>query len=418
MEPTSEFVMFTPLLARIDAELARFASLLLPEEDTPDLSVAQWTRWIPALIDDLAELRLHDPVGALRRLTHLTMLASVVGELVVDDAEFAAQQALFAEIDGHYAPFLMALVQGEPADLPRRVLDAVLEEDMVHVDLPPELLAALGSAGREELLVGLLAVSPAWNPINEVVFAKSVLARVLEMVERHGLQDRVDPEQMFNRLLGEAAPISLLAPWLDRVLDRLARQDAESRPDPVTGLAARCEALGRPDLAQQLRRRAFEVLLEPRQLRAWLGHLPLDEQSAAEARALQGVRKHADHDAALLFLVDWPDHAGAVALVREWHGEIIGPGSHGLLHAAELLELQAPDAALLLYRRALHAQLRAGFASMRKDHLLEKCATLWTQYPEGPYESHDAFAAGLERGTAAWFSARGLSPLLVVAPEH
>nr|WP_314527954.1 DUF6880 family protein [uncultured Brevundimonas sp.] len=104
------------------------------------------------------------------------------------------------------------------------------------------------------------------------------------------------------------------------------------------------EAEGRKEEAQDLRWVMFERDLSAPVLRAYLARLPDFDDVEALDRALAHVAAHADFEAALGFLMDWPAHREAAALVERRIREVRAPLALKSDWAARLAQ-KYPDAA-------------------------------------------------------------------------
>ena len=104
------------------------------------------------------------------------------------------------------------------------------------------------------------------------------------------------------------------------------------------------EAEGRKDEAQDLRWRLFERDLSTPVLRAYLARLPDFDDVEALDRALAHAATYADVETALGFLMDWPAHREAAALVERRIREVRSPLPLKADWAARLAQ-KYPDAA-------------------------------------------------------------------------
>lgn len=104
------------------------------------------------------------------------------------------------------------------------------------------------------------------------------------------------------------------------------------------------EAEGRKEEAQDLRWRLFERDLSAPVLRAYLARLPDFDDVEALDRALAHAATHADFETALGFLMDWPAHREAAALVERRIREVRSSLSLKADWAARLAQ-KYPDAA-------------------------------------------------------------------------
>lgn len=159
------------------------------------------------------------------------------------------------------------------------------------------------------------------------------------------------------------------------------------------------EALGRLDDAQRERWTIFEANLSAEYLKAFLKHLPDFDDEEAENRALTFAGQYPDFHQALAFLVDWPAHGQAAALVLVRHGEMDG-NHYGLLTpAAEALEQGHPLAATLMLRAMIDFSLDRA-RSTRYGHAarhLQTCAFLAKRIENfGDHLDHDGYVAQLK----------------------
>ena len=163
------------------------------------------------------------------------------------------------------------------------------------------------------------------------------------------------------------------------------------------------EALGRLEDAQSLRWRTFERDLDAGMLREYLARLPDFDDVEAEERALDLVTTRASIHGALGFLIGWPAHHRAAALIREKHGSLDGALYLILGPASEALETTYPLAATLLLRAMVEDTLRYARSTRYKHAVrhLQTCGFLsgvieaWDEI-----EPHDAFVARLRKDHA------------------
>ena len=161
------------------------------------------------------------------------------------------------------------------------------------------------------------------------------------------------------------------------------------------------DALGRGAEAQAARWARFEAALSEGDLRAYLERLPDFEDIEAEERALDHVARHRDVHAALAFLVRWPAHERAAALVLSRAEELDGNAYWVLTPAAEALAERHPLAATLTLRAMIGFALREARSSRYRHaarHLVE-CVNLASRIAEwGAVVPHDLHLAGLRTG--------------------
>lgn len=155
------------------------------------------------------------------------------------------------------------------------------------------------------------------------------------------------------------------------------------------------EAEGEGATADAARWALFERTLSPEALRALLAKLADFEDVVALDRAFEIAAGHGDLMRALAFLMDWPAHREAAALILKRRSEL--RGAHNDLPAwAERLSARHPQAALLLVRaRALALRrLGAGFSDEVADLIIE-AESLAVGLTDETIPSHAAFLAEL-----------------------
>ncbi|MEO6716308.1 MAG: DUF6880 family protein, partial [Novosphingobium sp.] len=169
------------------------------------------------------------------------------------------------------------------------------------------------------------------------------------------------------------------------------------------------EELGRSNDAQAERWAIFERDLNADYLRAYLKRLPDFDDEEAEARAIGHARGYAGFHQAVAFLVNWPAHDAAAALILDRHSELDGDHYWLLTPAADALDQRHPLAAMLMLRAMI------GFAldkarSKRYGHAarhLKTCDYLAKRIDDsGIHPDHDAWVADLRlrhgRKAAFW----------------
>lgn len=158
------------------------------------------------------------------------------------------------------------------------------------------------------------------------------------------------------------------------------------------------QANGRQDEAQRRRWAAFETTLSVSRLRSFLKGLPDFDDVVAEDDAKKIAAEFPRFDAALAFLIEWPDLAAAARLIVNRHGAINGADVALLTAAARRLEGGYPLAATLLLRAMIRNALTYGIAGRYKAaarHLLEMESLSPTIADFGEFPDHDAFMVDL-----------------------
>jgi hypothetical protein len=158
------------------------------------------------------------------------------------------------------------------------------------------------------------------------------------------------------------------------------------------------DAVGEREAAQGARWALFQASLSREVLKAYLKRLPDFEDVEREDEALDWVMSQPRAEPALGFLVEWPDHRRASAMVRKRLQALNGDAVATLTPAADALAARDPLAASLVYRLMLVDTLRYK-RSARYRHAarcLDECAGLaanikdWESWP-----SHQAFVSRL-----------------------
>jgi hypothetical protein len=168
-------------------------------------------------------------------------------------------------------------------------------------------------------------------------------------------------------------------------------------------------ALDRLDDAQTHRWQRFCETLNGDFLRPYLKSLPDFEDIEAEDRARAHALQFGDAMTALAFLLNWPDHATASALILNRIDELDGNQFEILTPAAEILRDRFPLAAVLLWRAMINFALHHGRAtrySHAADHLND-CELLDAEIADyAQYPTHHDYIKSLEnrheRKTSFW----------------
>ncbi|MDO8408610.1 MAG: hypothetical protein Q7S93_00885 [Phenylobacterium sp.] len=155
------------------------------------------------------------------------------------------------------------------------------------------------------------------------------------------------------------------------------------------------EAEGDSGAADAARWRLFERTLSPEALRTLLAKLADFEDVVALDRAFEIAAAHGDLMRAVAFLMDWPAHREAAALILKRRSELRGSWND-LPAWAERLSARHPQAALLLVRaRALALRrLGAGF-SEEVEQLISEAEVLAVGLAESDIPSHQDFLSEL-----------------------
>ena len=169
------------------------------------------------------------------------------------------------------------------------------------------------------------------------------------------------------------------------------------------------EAMGRSPDAQTERWAIFERDLNADYLRAYLKGLPDFDDEDAETRAIAHAGGYAGFHQALAFLIEWPTHDAAAALILKKHRELDGDHYGLLTPAADALDQRHPLAATLMLRAMTDFALDKA-RSKRYGHAarhLKTCEYLSERIDDwGGHPDHDAWVADLRlrhgRKTAFW----------------
>ena len=163
---------------------------------------------------------------------------------------------------------------------------------------------------------------------------------------------------------------------------------------------AALEALGRSDEAQAQRWEFALQELSGRHLRDYLKRLPAFEDMPAEERALDLVAEHDDLEAALWFLLHWPEPHRAARLVLAAPKPLNGDRYSLLAPLAELLEKRHPLAATVCLRAMIDFTLKVK-RPKRYPHAarhLETCHRLAAAINNwGDLVDHRSYVAQLRR---------------------
>ncbi|VXC06932.1 DUF6880 family protein [Brevundimonas sp. G8] len=186
------------------------------------------------------------------------------------------------------------------ADLARRLLDP-LDKTLSVRGMRTVMRRLADRAGDLDLWLSLTTPEERGSPDFAAVMAKRLLVADRIPEARQALEAALAPSAGNRRWTfgrsPQAGPPTLTPAWEATSIDLL---DAE----------------GRKDEAQDLRWAMFERDLSAPVLRAYLARLPDFDDVEALDRALAHAATHADFETALGFLMDWPAHREAAALVE------------------------------------------------------------------------------------------------------
>ncbi|MDP1617293.1 MAG: hypothetical protein Q8S47_14675 [Phenylobacterium sp.] len=181
---------------------------------------------------------------------------------------------------------------------------------------------------------------------------------------------------------------------------RPAPKASAPEPQPESWYAAEIavlEAEGDVEAADAARWRLFERTLSEDALRALLAKLADFEDVVALDRAFEIAAGHGDLMKALAFLIDWPAHREAAALVLKRRSELRGSWND-LPAWAERLSARHPQAALLLVRARAMALLRLGAGFTEEvQQLIAEAEVLAVGLSDPDIPGHETFLADLRQ---------------------
>ena len=342
----------------------------------PSLALGRLVAWFD-LYPGLTR-RVQDPKGELALIfdsasSDLTALASKLGP---DIAGPILGEALSTRLS-EWAAWVGRGAEGLSPDLARRLL----------VDLTA---GKPQPTGRLALVVRRLADR-----------AGDLDAWILSLSEA----DRKKPDvaaEIARRLAeagqAEAAREALEAARVSSPAARPARKASAPEPQAESWHAAEIavlEAEGDAEAADAARWRLFERTLSEDALRALLAKLADFEDVVALDRAFQIAAGHGDLMKALAFLMDWPAHREAAALILKRRAELRGSWND-LPAWAERLSARHPQAALLLVRARAMALLRLGAGFTEEvEQLIGEAEVLAVGLADPDIPSHQDFLADL-----------------------
>lgn len=199
-----------------------------------------------------------------------------------------------------YARWIGAGGDDLSADLARRLLDP-LDKASSARGMQTVMRRLADRAGDLDLWLSLTTPEERGSPDFAAVMAKRLLVADRVPEARQALEAALAPSAGNRRWTfgrsPQAGPPVLTRAWEATSIDLL-------------------EAEGRKDEAQELRWAMFERDLSAPVLRAYLARLPDFDDVEALDRALAHAATHADFETALGFLMDWPAHREAAALIE------------------------------------------------------------------------------------------------------
>ena len=227
-----------------------------------------------------------------------------------------------------YARWIGAGGEKLTADLARRLLDT-LDKTSSARGMRTVMRRLADRAGDLDLWLSLTTPEERGSPDFAAVMAKRLLVADRVPEARQALEAALAPSAGNRRWTfgrsPQAGPPTLTPAWEATSIDLL-------------------EAEGRKDEAQELRWAMFERDLSTPVLRAYLARLPDFDDVEALDRALAHAATYADFETALGFLMDWPAHREAAALVERRIREVRAPLPLKADWAARLAQ-KYPDAA-------------------------------------------------------------------------
>lgn len=275
--------------------------------------------------------RIKDQKGEVSAAFETTApdLWRIAGAAVQADEKAVAPLAQAVERQPlEYARWIGAGGEELTADMARRLLDT-LDKTSSARGMRTVMRRLADRAGDLDLWLSLTTPEERGSPDFAAVVAKRLLVADRVPEARQALEAALAPSAGNRRWTfgrsPQAGPPTLTPAWEATSIDLL-------------------EAEGRKDEAQELRWAMFERDLSTPVLRAYLARLPDFDDVEALDRALAHAATHADLETALGFLMDWPAHREAAALVERRIREVRTPLPLRADWAARLAQ-KYPDAA-------------------------------------------------------------------------
>lgn len=370
---------------------------------------AKLARELERVIDVIgARLVASAPIAAARKLLDVIKLADTV--LARRTGDLSGLQQVFASAGERLGAALTRTPMSDQLQLVDELHAALLMKGAgVTEKLPTQVYGALGADSRQAMkalldadLAGLERQSGRGGAGKQI---GRCLALLGDLADADGdvdsflaaqarratpLRDHVGSA---TRLLSAGRPAEALA-----ILDAAPSGKASAAPVHADLRIQVLDALGRRDEAQAERWRLFQATLSVDALRQHLKRLPGFDDVEREEEAMEHVMRHEDTTAALAFLMAWPDHRRAGALVRSRQGRLDGVAVDVLEPAANALMAKDALAATLLLRAMIDAALDDGRAAANRRARLQlaECAALATTISDWDGRPpHESYAASL-----------------------
>ncbi len=229
------------------------------------------------------------------------------------------------------------------------------------------------ASGHERKVIGMSTRGPIYSDDYErgrharlVRLALTEIADALGDVD--GFASQYSDDERTNPAIAAALAERLLS--ADRAGEALAVLEKASRafnqgghwPDWQRVRIDVLDALGRSSEAQDERWLVFERGLNADYLKAYIKRLPDFDDIESEERALSLASQYPSFHQALSFLIDWPAHDRAAALILARCNEIDGDHYWLLTPVADAIEQRHPLAATLVLRAMIDLSLDAAKA--------------------------------------------------------
>ena len=393
----------TALMRTLHREMAAAGGDLGQEIDKQIGRVAKASSWLDAkkataltreltgVLDAIVSRLAQDqPTSALPRLFDFIGLAPAVLERRRDGEQALAElfQSAVAEVAELLARVEPSSARDELAGLAYRLF--IADAYTITEGLVGSVATALDADGRKRLRsvieADLKAVDPGGAKDADRLYQTWKLTQALsEIADVEGDVDAfIAIQQLRGPRMRDDLGVVVRLLQAARAQEALAALDsAQPRPAQPRGVltelrVAALDSQGRGAEAQALRWTLFQDDRSVDALRAYLKRLPDFEDVEREADALDQVAADQDVLKALAFLVAWPDHRRAAAMVRARPTDFDGDAYWVLTPAAEALVHKDPLAATLLYRQMVDFALgraRSGRYGHAARHLTD-CAGL------------------------------------------
>lgn len=312
-----------------------------------------WRELVKAVVLELEPICLEEPVTGFERI--MSAYRALRTDLFYGHLDFAVEMSSF--FWSNVSDCFEAMKLSKSEKLVEQLYAALTHEDLDESDLPEDIERNLSHADALSLLERFaqaefdIVFARRATPIMTSLALALPFDEMMRAADHLALWPRLEADRMLKRFLAER---SYDPPFASLAVQTISKWGSNAEKVDLLDYCLRSlQTSGRRDVAQEIRFSLFTKTLSVGLAKDWLSNLPGEaEWRLRKEYVFQQVRQQPSRGKAMMFFLDWPDLASAVA-VAECLPTIPGDiDSWQLQRASQSLEEFAPSLSFQLLQKA------------------------------------------------------------------